>query len=148
MIAEMNNLVIKIQLSEIQIMNKSFLEADEKVLKSIHHDENENENKEFNDETVMNFNEKKDFELAQTLKKALQLLTSSSSESAFHIQLSVKSNNQDQEQFLCEICFQKVKDDERFEDFDQFKISSTFHEAFMTEQKIHKQNLSSLSKMI
>ena len=95
MIAEMNNLVIKIQLSEIQITNESLLEANEKVLKSIHHNENENENKEFNDEAVANFNEKKDFELMQILEKTLQLLTSSSFKSAFHIQLSVKSNNQD-----------------------------------------------------
>jgi len=71
MIAEMNSLVIKIQLSETQITNKNLLEADEKVLKSIHHDENENENEEFNNEAVVNFNEKKDFELTQTLKKAL-----------------------------------------------------------------------------
>src|SRR5438034_1207035 len=139
MIAEINNLVIKIQLSEIQIINESLLEADERVLKSIHHDENENENEEFNDEAVVNFNKKKDFELTQTLKKALQLLTSSFFKSAFHIQLSVKSNNQDQEQFLCEICFQKMKDDnERFENFTQSKISSIFHEAFTAEQKIHK----------
>ena len=139
MIAEMNNLVIKIQLSEIQIMNESLLEADEKVLKSIHHDENENENEEFNDEAVVNFNKKKDFELMQTLKKALQLPTSSSFKSAFHIQLSVKSNNQDQEQFSCETCSQKVKDDnERFENFTQSKILSIFHEAFIMRQKIHK----------
>ena len=71
MIAEMNNLVIKIQLSEIQIMNESLLEADEKVLKPIHHDKNENENEEFNDEAVADFNKKKDFELTQTLEKAL-----------------------------------------------------------------------------
>ena len=131
MIAEMNSLVIKIQLSETQITNESLLEADEKVLKPIHHDENENENEEFNDEAVADFNEKKDFELTQTLEKALQLLTSSFSESAFHVQLLVKSNNQDQEQFSCETCSQKMKDDERFEDFDQFKISSTFHELYM-----------------
>src|SRR5438034_823348 len=149
MIAEMNSLVIKIQLPEIQIVNESFLEADEKVLEPIHHNENENENEEFNDEAVVNFNKKKDFELAQTLKKALQLLTSSSFKSAFHIQLSVKSNNQDQEQFSCEICSQKMKDDdERFENFIQSKISSIFHEAFTAEQKIHKQNLSSSSKTL
>ena len=134
MIAEMNNLVIKIQLSETQITNKNFLEADEKVLKSIHHDENENENEEFNDEIIANFNKKKDFELTQILEKALQLFTSSFSESAFHIQLSVKSNNQDQKQFSCEICFQKMKNDnERFENFIQSKISSIFHEAFTAE---------------
>ena len=71
MIVEMNNLIIKIQLSEIQIVNESFLEADEKVLESIHHNENENENEEFNDEAVADFNKKKDFELTQTLEKAL-----------------------------------------------------------------------------
>src|SRR5438034_5784881 len=99
MIAEMNNLVIKIQLSEIQITNESFLEENEKVLKSIYHDENEN-NEESDDEVIMNFNEKKDFELTQTLKKALQLLTSSFSDikSAFHVQLLLKSNDQNQKQ--------------------------------------------------
>ena len=88
MIAEMNSLVIKIQLSEIQIANENLLEADEKVLKLIHHNENENENEKFNDEAVVNFNKKKDFKLTQIFKKALQLLTSSFFESAFHIQLS------------------------------------------------------------
>ena len=95
MIAEMNSLVIKIQLSETQITNESFLEVDEKVLKPIHHNENENENEEFNDEAVADFNKKKDFELMQILEKALQLSTSSSFKSAFHIQLPVKSNDQD-----------------------------------------------------
>ena len=72
MIAKMNNMIVKIQLSEIQITNESFLEEDEKVLESIHHNENENENdEESDDEVIMNFNEKKDFELAQTLEKAL-----------------------------------------------------------------------------
>ena len=71
MIAEMNSLVIKIQLPEIQITNESFLETDEKVLKSIYHDENENENEEFNNETIVNFNKKKDFKLTQILEKTL-----------------------------------------------------------------------------
>ena len=39
-------------------------------------------------------------------------------------------------------------DDERFENFIQSKISSIFHEAFIAEQKIHKQNLSSSSKIL
>ena len=134
MIAEMNNLIVKIQLSEIQIINENLLEENEKVLKSIHHDENEN-SEESDDKAVTNFNEKKDFELMQTFKKALQLLTSSFSESAFHIQLSVKSNDQDQEQFSYEICFQKVKnDDEKFENFIQSKILSIFYEAFIADQ--------------
>ena len=91
MIAEMNNLIVKIQLSEIQIINESFLEEDEKVLKSFYNDE------ESDDEAVKNFNKKKNFELMQTLEKALELFTSSFSEFALHIQLSVKSNNQNQE---------------------------------------------------
>ena len=95
----MNNLVIKIQLSETQITNENFLEKNEKVLKSFYN------NEESDDEAVKNFNEKKNFELMQILKKALKLLTSSFSESVLYVQLSVKSNDQDQEQFLCEICF-------------------------------------------
>ena len=95
MIAEMNNLIVKIQLSETQITNESLLEEDEKVLEPIHHDENEND-EESDDEVITDFNEKEDFELTQTLKKALQLLTSSSFnvEFIFHIQLSLKSNDQ------------------------------------------------------
>ena len=63
----MNSLVIKIQLPEIQIVNESLLEKDEKVLKLIHH----KNDKEFDNEAIKIFNEKKDFKLAQTLKKAL-----------------------------------------------------------------------------
>ena len=89
MIAKMNNLVIKIQLSETQITNENFLEKNEKVLKSFYN------NEESDDEAVKNFNEKKNFELMQILKKALKLLTSSFSESVLYVQLSVKSNDQD-----------------------------------------------------
>ena len=88
MIVKMNNLIIKIRLLEIQITNENFLKKDEKVLKSFYND------KKFNDETVENF-KKKNFELTQTLEKTLELLTSSFSEFTFHIQLSVKSNDQD-----------------------------------------------------
>ena len=89
MIAEMNNLVIKIQLLETQITNESLLEEDEKVLKSFYDDE------ESDDEAVKNFNKKKNFELMQTLEKALELFTPSSFKFTLHIQLPVKSNNQD-----------------------------------------------------
>ena len=70
MIAEMNSLIVKIQLSETQITNESLLEEDEKVLKPIHHDENEND-EESDDEVIADFNEKKDFELIQTFEKTL-----------------------------------------------------------------------------
>ena len=79
MIAKINNLVIKIQLLEIQIMNKSFLEEDEKVFKSFYDD------KESDDEVVKNFNKKKNFKLIQTLEKALELLTSSSFKFILHV---------------------------------------------------------------
>ena len=79
MIAEMNSLVIKIQLLEIQIINKSLLEEDEKVLESFYNDE------ESDDEVVKNFNKKKNFELIQTLEKALELLISSSFKFILHV---------------------------------------------------------------
>ena len=63
----MNNLIIKIQLSKAQIANKSLLKKDEKVLKPIHHKNDE----EFNDEVIKTFNKKKNFKLIQALKKAL-----------------------------------------------------------------------------
>ena len=79
MIAEINNLVVKIQLFEIQIMNENLLKEDEKVLKSFYN------NEESDDEAVENFNEKKNFELTQTLEKALKLLTSSFSEFTLYV---------------------------------------------------------------
>ena len=63
----MNSLIVKIQLPEVQIANESFLKENEKVLKPIHHKNDE----EFNDKIVKTFNEKENFKLAQTLKKAL-----------------------------------------------------------------------------
>ena len=77
-------------MSEFQIINENFLEKDEKILKSIYY-----KNKKFNDESVKNFNEKKNFKLIQILEKALELPISLSFniESVFHIQLSVKLND-------------------------------------------------------
>jgi hypothetical protein len=146
-ITKINSLVARIILSKAQVSNKSLLEEDEEVLEPSH-DEN---NGEFNDEeAVADFNEKKNYKLTQALEKALGALSiSSSSESAFHIQLLVNLNNQDQEQIPCKTCSQGVED-KRFKDFDEKKILSIFHGAFAAGQqfKIHKRNLSSSSKTI
>ena len=74
-------------------MNESILEEDEKVLESFYNENNE----EFSDnKAVVNFIKKNDYELTQALEKVLEaLLTSSSFKSAFHVQLPVKSNDQD-----------------------------------------------------
>ena len=60
MVDKINSLIVKIQLPEVQITNKSLLEEDEKVLKPIHHENDE----EFNGEAIKAFNKKKNFELA------------------------------------------------------------------------------------
>ena len=67
MINKINSLIIKIQLFEAQITNKSFLKKNEKVLKPIHHKNDE----ESDDKVVKTFNKKKNFKLTQALKKAL-----------------------------------------------------------------------------
>ena len=87
-------------------------------------------------EIIAEFDEKKNFKLAKALEKALSYFTTSSTKSAFHVQLSVETNHQDkdQEQSVYEICSQKMKNnDERFENFNNEKIFSMFHEVFVTE---------------
>ena len=87
-------------------------------------------------EAIAEFDEKEDFELAKALEKALSNSTTPSKESAFHVRLPVETNHQgeDQEQSVCEACSQGVEnDDERFEDFNNEKIFSMFHEVFVTE---------------
>src|SRR5947207_12362175 len=87
-------------------------------------------------EAIAKFDEKEDFKLAKALEKALSYPTTSPTKSAFHVQLPVETNHQgkDQEQSVCETCSQRVKnDDERFEDFNNEKIYSMFHEVFVTE---------------
>src|SRR5947207_1269523 len=106
-------------------------------------------------EIIVKFDEKKDFKLAKALEKVLSYFTTSSTKSAFHVQLPVETNHQDkdQEQSICETCSQRMKNnDERFENFNNEKIFSMFHEVFVTEQhfgqRIHKHNLSESSKII
>jgi len=91
MIIKINNLIIKIRLSEAQITNEYLLEEDEKILKSLFNSENnESDNKK-----IIIFDKKKDYELVRALEDAL--LTSLSFKVdvkiTFHIQLSVRTNN-------------------------------------------------------
>ena len=57
MINKINSLITKIQLSEVQIVNKNLLKEYEEVLKPIYH------NEESNDKAIKNFNKKKNFKL-------------------------------------------------------------------------------------
>ena len=68
MIAEMNNLITKIRLSEAQTTNECFLEEDEKILKLSFNSENDekSDNKE-----VITFDKKEDYELVRVLENAL-----------------------------------------------------------------------------
>ena len=80
----------------IKIKDDSLKEQDDEM-KDV--EEKDNDDEEFDDEVIANFIKKNDNELAQALEKVLEaLLTSLSSKSTFHIQLLVKSNDQDQDQ--------------------------------------------------
>ena len=68
MIVKMNNLITQIRLSEVQIINESLLEEDEKILKSSFDSEND---KKLNTEEVIIFNEKKDYKLVRALENIL-----------------------------------------------------------------------------
>ena len=92
MIAEINNLIIKVKLSEAQTTNEHLLEEDEKILKSSFN----SENNESDSEEVATFDEKKDYELVRALEDAL-LMSSSFKvdvEITFHIQLLIRMNDQ------------------------------------------------------
>ena len=84
---------MKVKLFKAQTTNESFLEEDEKILKFIFDSEN---NEKSDTEEVITFDEKKDYELVRALEDAL--LTSSFSEvdaeTAFHIQLLIRINDQ------------------------------------------------------
>ena len=93
MITKINNLIIKIRLSEIQTTNESLLKEDEKILKSSFDSENDEKS---NTEEVITFDEKKDYELIKTLEDALLMLSLSEVDVkvTFHIQLLIRTNNQ------------------------------------------------------
>src|SRR5437667_3749091 len=94
MIIKMNSLIIKVRLSEAQIINKCLLEEDKKILKS----SSDSEDDELNSEEIITFNEKKDYELVRAIENILLILSffEVDIKIIFHIQLSVRTNNQHQ----------------------------------------------------
>src|SRR5438034_639806 len=143
MITEMKNLITKIRLLKAQTTNESLLKEDEKILKSTFNSENDEK---LNTEEVVAFDKKKDYKLVRALEDALLMssLSEVDVEITFHIQLLIRTNDQHQadkrnfkrvflatlqkdffrssldqnnKQTSCEICSQKVKDqDERLKD--------------------------------
>ena len=160
MIVKMKNLIIKIRLSETQTTNESLLKKDKKILKFTFNSENDEKS---DTKEIITFDEKKDYKLVRTLENALLTLSFSeiNVKITFHIQLLIRMNDQHQadkrdservflvisqkdfleilldqnnKQISCEICSQKAEDqDERLEDFDTKKITSTFHETLAAE---------------
>ena len=78
LIAKMNTLITKIEISETEVTNKQILKEDEKIMKTSFDEKSDNE-------IIAEFDEKKDFELAKTLEKALFNLTTSSTKFTFHV---------------------------------------------------------------
>ena len=162
---------MKVRLLKAQTTNESLLKKDEKILKLTFDSEN---NEKSDIKEVVTFDKKKNYKLVRVLENALltSSLSEVDVKIAFHVQLLIRMNDQHQadkrdsekvflailqkdfleilldqndEQTSCEICSQKAEDqDERLEDFDTKKITSTFHETLAAEQqfKVHKQNLS------
>ena len=85
--AEMNFLIKKIQLPENEIINEEILEDDDIEKKSLMNIDN----LEDEDEQIVNFDEKKDYELVKILEEILSVFLSNSfnEKSAFHIDLSL-----------------------------------------------------------
>ena len=84
MIIKINSLIIKVRLSETQIINEYLLEEDEKILKSSFNLENDEK---LNIKKVITFDKKKDYKLIRALEDIL-LISSFSEvnvETAFHI---------------------------------------------------------------
>ena len=131
---------MKVRLSETQTTNKCLFKENKKILKSTFDLEN---NKKLNTEEVIIFDKKKDYELVKALQDAL--LTSSlfkiDAETTFHIQLSVRLNDQhkadldqNNKQISCKICSQETEDqNERLKNFDMKKITSIFNRIFAAE---------------
>ena len=82
----MNSLIIKVRLSEAQTTNECFLEKDEKILKLSFNSENDKKEK-LNDEEVIIFDEKENYELVRVLEDILltSLFFEIDAEVIFHI---------------------------------------------------------------
>ena len=93
MIVKMNNLIIKVRLSEAQTTNECFLEEDEKILKSSFDSENDEK---LNNEEIIIFDKKENYELVRILKNTLLILLffKVDIKITFHIQLLIRINDQ------------------------------------------------------
>ena len=78
LIAKMNTLITKIEISETEVTNEQILKEDEKIMKTSFDEKSDNE-------IIVKFDEKKDFKLAKALEKALSYLTTSSTKFTFHV---------------------------------------------------------------
>ena len=143
MFNEMDSLIAKIQLPETQAINEEILKDEDDEFKNL------SMNLKTENQPIEDFDEKKDLKLVKILEETI----SSTDKTAFHTALSIINKNNDREQTSCQACSQRVEDD-RFDDFDEKKISSTFHGAFAAARqfkkptRIHKQNLPTPPKTI
>jgi len=72
MIIKINNLIIKIRLLKAQITNEHLLKENEKILKSSFDSEN---NEKSDNEKVITFDKKENYELIRALKDTLLILS-------------------------------------------------------------------------
>src|SRR5438034_4018849 len=95
MIAEMKSLIMKVRLLKAQTTNESLLEEDEKILKPTFNSENDEKS---DIKEVVVFDKKKDYKLVRAFEDALLMLSLSEVdvETAFHVQLLVRTNDQHQ----------------------------------------------------
>src|SRR5437773_159120 len=95
MIVEMNSLITKVRLLKAQTTNEHLLKEDEKILKSSFNSENDEKS---DNEEVVAFDEKEDYELVRALEDALlmSLFFEVDVEITFHIQLLIRTNDQHQ----------------------------------------------------
>ena len=91
MIAKIKSLIMQIRLPKAQVTNKCLLEEDEKILKLLF--DLEDDEKPDNQE-IANFDKNKDYELAKALENALLTSSLLDVETAFHVQLSLSSQDQ------------------------------------------------------
>src|SRR5438552_3263022 len=114
MFDEMNSLIAKIQLPETQAINEGILEDEDDEFKNL------SMNLKTENQSIENFDEKKDLKLTKTLEEAIP----PTDKTAFHASLPIEITTRidDQEQAPCQACSQGMND--RFDDFDEKKISS------------------------
>ena len=147
-IPEVDSLMARIELPEGHVTNEVILEEDDAIEPLPVDPEDEEPG-----EGVAVFDEKEDYELARALEEAL--LTPPPSEvdpeAALHVQLPFGTPDA-QEQAVCMACSQGVAADseERFDDFNPERITSTFQGAFVAARrfKTHKRDLPPAPKTI